>query len=197
MDDLIMNRQIMWSPWFQQGLEHLRLFSTQEGIVADSVVLGMQEQRPFRVHYEIHCTSHWSLRAVHVSVLSDTSQSLHLLTDGAGNWTTQNGEAVPLLEDCLDVDLSITPFTNTLPIRRLALQPDAGAILTMAYIMLPQMQIEVTKQRYTCLDATSSTGRYLFESLENGVSSFTAELPVDQDGLVLDYPELFRRTGTW
>ncbi|MBA2677456.1 MAG: putative glycolipid-binding domain-containing protein [Ktedonobacteraceae bacterium] len=29
------------------------------------------------------------------------------------------------------------------------------------------------------------------------MSLFTAQLPVDQDGLVLDYPDLFRRTGTW
>jgi hypothetical protein len=32
---------------------------------------------------------------------------------------------------------------------------------------------------------------YLFENLDG--SGFTAELPVDKDGLVLDYPELFRR----
>ena len=192
-----MNRQIMWSRWQGTGLEHLRLFSIQAGVVADSVVLGVQEQQPFRVNYEIHCTSDWSLRAVRVNVLSDTSQSLSLLTDGAGNWTTQDGEAVPLLEGCLDVDLSITPFTNTLPIRRLALQPGMTAVLPMAYIALPHMQVEVTQQRYTCLDSTSSAGRYLFESLENGVSSFTAELPVDQYSLVMDYPELFRRTGEW
>ncbi|MBA2679099.1 MAG: putative glycolipid-binding domain-containing protein, partial [Ktedonobacteraceae bacterium] len=179
-----MDRQIMWSPWLGPGLEHLRLFSTQEGIVADSVVLGVQDQKPFRVHYEIQCTSRWELRTVHVSVLSDVSQSLHLFTDGAGSWTTQGGEAFPLLEGCLDVDLSITPFTNTLPIRRLALQPGMATTLAMAYIALPHMQIKVTKQRYTCLDLTPSTEHYLFESLKNGVSSFTAELPVDKNGLV-------------
>ncbi len=179
------------------GLEHLRLLQQQEGIVADGLILGVQEQEPFRVHYEIHCTVHWRLRAVHVNVLSDVTQSLHLLTDGEGTWTTEDGKTIPLLEGCLDIDLSITPFTNTLPIRRLALQPDSTATLTMAYIAVPQMQIEVTEQRYTCLDVTPSTGRYRFESLEHGVSSFTAELPVDRDGLVLDYPGLFRRTGTW
>ena len=44
-------------------------------------------------------------------------------------------------------------------------------------------------------EVTPSGGRYRFESLEHGVSSFTAELPVDRDGLVLEPPGRFRRTG--
>ncbi len=106
---------------------------------------------------------------------------------------TRNGG----LNRCLDVDISATPFTNTLPIRRLALQPGSSVILSMAYIAIPQMDIEATQQRYTCLEVTSFGGRYLYESLADGVSRFTAELPVDSDGLVLDYPGLFRRVGTW
>jgi uncharacterized protein len=189
-------RQILWSPWMRPGLEHLRLLQQPQAIIADGLILGVYEHRPFRVHYEIHCTIHWSLRSVHVSALSDRSQSLSLLTDGEGTWTTESGEAMPLLQGCLDVDISLTPFTNTLPIRRLALQPASQATLTMAYIAAPQMQIEVTQQRYTCLEVTPSGGRYRFESLEQGVTTFMAELAVDQDGLVLEYPGLFRRTET-
>jgi hypothetical protein len=191
-----MERQIMWSPWTGPGLEHLHLLQQQEGIVADGLILGVKEQTPFRVRYEIHCDLHWRLRAIQLSLLSGSSRSIHFITDGAGFWTTESGEAIPALKGCLDVDISATPFTNTLPIRRLALQPGSSAILSMVYLAVPQMQVEVTEQRYTCLEITSSGGRYRFESLDNGVSSFNAELPVDRDGLVLDYPELFRRVGT-
>lgn len=192
-----MEQQIMWCPWTGPGLEHLRLLQQLEGIVADGLILGTGEQGPFRVHYEIHCTDQWVLRAVHASDLGPSSQSLHLLTDGEGTWTTEAGEPLPMLQGCLDVDISITPFTNTLPIRRLALQPGAAAILPMAYIVAPEMRVRVVQQRYTCLEAAPSAGRYRFESLKGNVSSFTAELPVDKDGLVLDYPGLFRRVGTW
>jgi len=181
----------------EPGLEHLRLFQQQQAIIADGLILGVQEQRPFRVHYEIHCTMHWRLRAVHVSAFGDGSQLLSLLTDGEGTWKTESGEAIPLLQGCLDVDISLTPFTNTLPIRRLALQPISQATLAMAYIAVPQMRVEVTQQRYTCLEVTPSGGRYRFESFEQGASSFMAELSVDRDGLVLEYPGLFRRIGTW
>ena len=192
-----MERQILWSPWKGPGLEHLRLLRQEGGIFADSFILGVQEQGPFRVHYEIHCTAQWRVRAVHVSLLSDSPQSLDLFTDEDGTWTSGEGEMLPLLHGCLDVDISVTPFTNTLPIRRLALQPGSSATLKMAYIAIPEMHVEAMEQRYTCLEVSSSGGRYLYESLKHGVSSFSAELPVDQDGLVLDYPGLFRRVGAW
>jgi uncharacterized protein len=199
MEDLAMEmeRQVMWSPWTGPGLEHLHLLEQQEGILADGLILGVKEQVPFRVRYTIHCDLQWRLRAVHLSAPSASSRSLHLFTDGEGLWTAEGGEEIPSLSGCLDVDISATPFTNTLPIRRLALQPGSSAILSMAYVAIPQMHIEATQQRYTCLEVTSFGGRYLYESLKDGVSWFTAELPVDQDGLVLDYPGLFRRVGTW
>lgn len=190
-------QHIMWSTWTGPGLEHLQLREEQQTIIADGLILGVHEHRPLRVRYEIHSTNDFRLRTVRVSVLSDQLRSLSLLTDGLGTWTTESLETLPLLSGCLDVDISLTPFTNTLPIRRLALQLGAQATLPMAYIAVPQMQVRVTQQRYTCLEVTPSGARYRYESLKHGVSSFTAELLVDQDGLVLEYPGLFRRTGTW
>ena len=187
----------MWSPWTGPGLEHLRLLQEQENIVADGLILGVKEQKPFRLRYEIRCDQQWRVRAIQLSLLDGSSHLLHFFTDGAGTWTTESGKALSLLKGCLDVDISATPFTNTLPIRRLALQPGSSTTLSMAYFSIPQMQVEVTQQRYTCLELTSAGGRYRFESLADGVSHFTADLPVDQDGLVLDYPELFRRVGAW
>jgi hypothetical protein len=192
-----MERQVMWSPWTGPGLEHLHLLQQQEGIVADGLILGVMEQTPFRVRYEIHCDLHWKLRAIHLSLLGGSSRSVHLFTDGEGSWTTESGEALPSFKGCLDVDISATPFTNTLPIRRLALQSGSSATLNMLYLEVPQLHLEVTEQRYTCLEASTSAGQYRFESLVNGVSWFTAELSVDGDGLVVDYPALFRRVGTW
>lgn len=192
-----MERQVMWSPWTGPGLEHLRLLQHQEDLIADGLILGVNKQAPFRLRYEIRCDLQWRVREIQLNLLNGLSRSLHFFTDGAGNWTTESGEALPLLKGCLDVDISATPFTNTLPIRRLALQPGSSVTLSMAYFSIPLLHVEVTQQRYTRLETTLSGGRYRFESLADGVSHFTAELPVDQDGLVLDYPELFRRVSTW
>jgi len=188
-----MERHIMWIPWIGPGLEHLHIKQTDEHITADGLILGLNEQEPFRVRYEIHCDSQWRLRTVHLSLLSGSRQTLNLSTDGSGSWTTEAGNVIPSLSGCLDVDISATPFTNTLPIRRLALKPGMPATLSMVYIEIPLMQVTATEQRYTCLEITPGGGRYRYKSLENGISVFTAELPVDSDGLVIDYPGLFKR----
>ena len=54
------------------------------------------------------------------------------------------------------------------------------------------MRVEPTRQRYTCLERGEYDGRYRYED-EGLFQGFTADLSVDADGLVLDYPGLFRR----
>jgi hypothetical protein len=97
---------------------------------------------------------------------------------------------VPGLEGCVDVDISATPFTNTLPIRRLGLAPGESADVSVAYVDIDEMRAWTEEQRYTRLEQNSGDRLYKYESLDGG---FTADLPVDADGLVLDYPGLFRR----
>jgi uncharacterized protein len=97
---------------------------------------------------------------------------------------------MPELEGCIDIDISATPFTNTLPIRRLGLKPDQSEELTVTYIRVPELLVGPERQRYGCLEDQAEGGLYRFEALPSG---FTASLPVDADGLVIDYPGLFRR----
>ena len=65
--------------------------------------------------------------------------------------------------------------------------------LEVVYLTVPEMRIEPTRQRYTCLKRDAQGGLYRFESLDGEFAGFTADLPVDADALVLDYPGLFRR----
>jgi hypothetical protein len=183
-------REVMWSAWDDPGLEHLRLGMHDEDIVADGMVIGVTEGHPFRVTYKVRCDVRWRVRAVRVGVPGSEPPEVALLSDGEGNWTTPDGRAVSELYGCLDVDISVTPFTNTLPIRRLGLVPTESAEISVAYIQDTSLQAWPEPQRYTCLKKDNQGGLYGFLSLDGG---FTADLPVDADGLVLDYPGLFRR----
>ncbi len=88
------------------------------------------------------------------------------------------------------MDISVTPFTNTLPIRRLSLKPVESAELSVTYIEGAELQAWAEPQRYTCLEKSDEGGLYRYLSLDGG---FTADLPVDADGLVLNYQGLFKR----
>jgi hypothetical protein len=185
-----MERNVMWTAWSDPGLEHLRLVQYDSGILADGVIIAVEDGRPFRARYTIQCDTGWRVREVRIDLLDDTHKRIDLTSDGEGHWADSAGETLPGLAGCFDIDISATPFTNTLPIRRLALPPGTAADINVVYITLPDMSVQPQLQRYTCLATNVRGGRYRYESRSTG---FTAELPVDGDGLVEDYPGLFRR----
>ena len=184
-----MRRDVMWWAWDGPGLGHLCLMVGEDGVVADGMVIGVTEGHPFRVAYEVRCDVGWQVRAMRIGVPGEPPR-VYVLSNGEGSWTTPDGLSVPHLEGCTDVDISVTPFTNTLPIRRLGLAPVESAEVSVAYIEGTELQAWPEPQRYTCLEKGDRGGLYRFLSLDGG---FTADLLVDGDGLVLDYPGLFRR----
>jgi hypothetical protein len=183
-------RDVLWSPWSEPGFEHLHLAQHNDGIIANGLIVLVEEDVLFRVGYSIYCDVQWRVQEVSLELLNKGSQGIRLLANGEGHWRTASGESMPSLDGCLDVDISATPFTNTLPIRRLGLAVGASSELTVTYIKVPEMQIRPERQRYTCLDTNPEGGLYRYEGLSTG---FMAELRVDRDGLVIDYPGLFRR----
>jgi hypothetical protein len=182
----------MWEPVMESGFEHLRLRQQEDGYTADGVVIGVDQERPFRIWYEIQTDSAWIVRMCKVRLLDEKSQEIILRTDGAGHWFNVAGEPLVELNGCLDVDLTATPFTNTLPIRRLELAPGQSAELLVAYIIVPALEVKAVPQRYTCLERHDAGGTYRYEGLSSG---FTRDLPVDANGLVIDYPGIWRRAG--
>jgi hypothetical protein len=144
---------ILWTPWSRPGLEHLRLVQGDDLILADSLIIGIAEEdrQPFRARYTIQCDAHWQVRELRIDMLDAANRRLDLMSDGAGHWTGGAGEPLPGLVGCFDVDISATPFTNSLPIRRLALPPGAAADLNVVYIVLPELTVTPRMQRYACL----------------------------------------------
>ena len=179
---------VRWRSLEGEGLEHLTVRANSEAIVAESVVIGGDPGAQWGVRYRIECDPGWRVRRLELAATSGAR--LHLEADGAGNWRLPDGTPQPDYDGCIDVDLSGTPFTNTLPIRRLGLEPTRGTVnLRMLYVPFESFEPRPDGQRYTCLEPAR---RYLYEAAER---PFSAELTVDEDGFVTDYPELFERAG--
>jgi len=167
------------------GLEHLLL---TEGH-ADSVVLAFDESAgPFRLTYRLHWDETWQIRDAELVVTTEqATRSLSLHTEGDGQWLDQDGRVIADLQGCRDIDIWPTPFTNTFPVRRTPLAIGARRRFQMVWIRAPALTMQVKAQAYTRL----SDRCYRYENLDG--SGYSAELPVDEDGIVLDYPGLFRR----
>jgi hypothetical protein len=184
-----MNRSIMWAQVGETGLEHLHLSQQKGAIIADGLVLLKEQNVPLRVHYTVRCDSKWITREVSLHVVGLAGPRQRLTSDGTGHWF-RRGHKLAALDGCLDVDINVTPFTNTLPIRNLALKPGESAEISVVYLTVPELSFQPARQRYTCLELTPEGGRYKYESLSSG---FTREITVDADGLVIDYPDIWQR----
>ena len=184
-----MDRHVLWQAWTGPGLESLRVTADADGVRAESVAIGLSDGHAYTLRYALRCDAGWRVRTLEVSAL-DEEAALALSSDGRGRWTGPDGRPVSMLDGCFDVDLPSTVFTNTLPIRRLGMMPGASQEVRVVYIAVPDLSLSVERQRYTCLAWGGDGGRYRFESVG---AAFSAEITLDADALVVEYPTLARR----
>jgi hypothetical protein len=158
-------------------------------LIARGVIVGAKNGTPFGVHYTIICDGKWATQRLDLE--STDGQALHLRADGTGGWRDARGVRLRNLDGCVDVDLEGSPFTNTLPIRRTQLSPADGPLaLKVLYVPFDSFTPFSDAQVYRCLE---SGRRYRYAAADG---TFAADMTVDHDGLVVDYPPLFHRAST-
>ncbi len=185
---LVPTRTVLWQRLNEPGLEQCSLivFGNAEPMLEGYIIAALDE-RPIRVEYTVKCDSAWSTYDVSVRCFfPDTSiSSFQLSRDDESYWKRidlahpATAVELPEVTGCLDVDLGITPSTNTLPIRRLNLSVGESAEVTAAWVRFPDLSVEPLRQRYTRLDANC----YRYES----DTGFSTDLTVDDLGLVMSY----------
>jgi hypothetical protein len=128
------------------------------------------------------------LAAAPVPLFRDLPEAdLWLGVDPAGRWGEINGGRRPELDGCTAVELACTPFTTTLPIRRLRIEVGDTAEVLVARVDHETLAVTPERRHYTRL----TLDRWRYED----TSGATTELDVDEHGLVRDHPGRFRRLG--
>ena len=174
----------IWLPDLGEGAEAFSFRAGDQGLEARGEVAATLEGKPLEASYLVETDTAWHTRRVRVAVKG--GGTLEILSDGAGHWRRVDGTALPELDGCLDPDISMTPFTNTVAIRRLGSKVGEAAEIKVAYILVPELALRAAPQRYTHL----SERLWRFDGLD---IDFTADITVDEDGFVMDYPGLVRR----
>ena len=178
-----MDTVILWHDRETLGAERCTLSSVDNGFRVAGTALCPMDGVPLQVAYTVDVDADWHTRQVVVHVETPHNVAdLALSADGAGAWQSQ-GEVLSAVAGCLDVDLGVTPSTNTLPIRRLRLQPGDVAHIGVAWVVFPSLRIVRSEQQYECL----AVGHYRFRS-----GTYSALLVVDAEGLVHDYEGAWR-----
>jgi hypothetical protein len=183
-------RTVAWRRLDGTGTEVCRLLHTGGGPTLNGVVTGVVAAAPIVARYTVQCTSRWEARRTDLEVEFDgLVRSLVIERDEGGGWYV-DGEEQDALKGLRDVDLGITPATNTLPIRRLGLRPGQARPMAAAWVRFPDLSVRPLEQTYRNL----GEGRYRYESRGG---RFTADLVVDDQGLVIRYGDLWERSADW
>lgn len=150
-----------------------------------SHIIGEANGTPLDIQYELKISNAWVIQSVLINVLSGDPFTISLEKDFEGNWHNGNGKIIPGFNLCIDIDISVTPFTNTLPINRLKIPAGHSQKIEVLYFNLPEIEFKPTKQQYTNL----GNGYYKYENLESG---FTSVIRVNDEGFVIDYPGIWQ-----
>jgi len=181
-----MEIHVAWKSLYYEGEEKATLKIGEQSIGVESEITWRDEKGTEHViRYKLTCRADWSVRDLIIN--SDVAaKPLELHGDGNGSWTNKDGEVLKQLQGCIDVDFQATPLTNILPIRRLGSDHSERVRVRMVYILFPDLQFYAVDQYYTKI----GENRWRFEQ---PIDDFTAEIEVDEVGLVQDYPGLFER----
>ncbi|QJB31284.1 putative glycolipid-binding domain-containing protein [Chitinophaga oryzae] len=177
---------VVWQATLWPATEFLTVTKQEHNNLVKGIINGCTDADPFSIQYEIEVTPEWKVSSFHIRRDGLQPTALKLTSDLNGHWFDKDGNHIEAFDDCTDIDISLTPFTNTLPIRRLTFEQGERKLLQMLYIKLPEFELQKLSQYYTKMEDRL----YLYE---NGDSGFRAELPIDENGIVKDYPGLFTR----
>lgn len=141
-----------------------------------------------RFDYVVRCDAGWLTQSADVSGHAGRDRiAWHIERDCGGAWFL-NGIAQDGLSGADDVDLSFTPASNLMPLRRLG--PDAGARLDAraAWLRFPEAALQPLDQTYRRVDAATVA----YEAVQ---TSYATRLGVNADGFVTRYPDLWEVSG--
>jgi uncharacterized protein len=193
-----------WDRQDTTGAEHT-LIDARTGLYARGTQVTV-DPIAYTARYELQTDPAWTTTRLEVSTEgAGWARSLRLEL-AAGRWratTTEQGnldavlaaagharsglpgtEDPDLLLGAYDIDLTGSPLTNTLPIRRLDLlkaEPGVAHRISVAWVLLPSLEVVQADQIYTLV----GPGVVRFAN-----ETFSADLIVDDDGFVADYPGL-------
>lgn len=180
-----MNKKIIvWKGCYDSTTEYTEI-SQGESIIVRGHITGEENTIPYFVSYILHLNLQWQVQSV--SLNTKSTKPLEYYFERKNHcWYDKEGNEIPALKDCIDIDISLTPFTNTLPVRRLNLSAGSTEDIRVLYFKLPEGEFCAMEQRYTNID-----GRfYKYENIDGG---YAAMLELDEEGMVIFYPGRWQR----
>ncbi len=177
------------------SIEYFNLTSEYDMNTMKGTVILLLDQVPTLVYYEIVSDKYWKTRSMKISqqMPDNKNMSIDLRVSREQNWreydtytSSPRSTIINFVSGLYDVDLQVTPSTNSLPINRLRLKEGESRKIDVVWISFPGLTLDRQEQKYSRIN----NRYYKFEIPSTG---FRAQLEVDKLGFVINYDTLWQR----
>ena len=182
-NDNVYPRYVLWKGIMFPSLEICSLKRNDDGWLMEGSLTAKFRETGQTIVYQIFSDCNFNSLSAYIEVVSPWNKKRVDLQLRGGNWFV-NGKIREDLAECRDVDLELSPATNTLPIRRSAVRIGEKVELVAAWIRVPDLTVEPLRQSYERISETM----YLYKS-----NNFQAKLEVDEIGLVTSYEGVWQK----
>jgi hypothetical protein len=192
-----------WAKDDPPGAEFAEIDLEPDRLVARGVAIGTAPV-PYRIEYALHTGAGFVTERLEATTAgAGWRRALDLRRGADGAWTATaaaEGEVAPPEPsaelaglEALDCDLALSPVTNLMPILRHDLARGGGPVeLTAAWVSVPDLRVIPDGQRYRFLAVRDGGSVVRYEAVDG---TFAADIALDADGLVVDFPGIARRIG--
>lgn len=175
-----MKQAISWVSHVLQSEEHCEISVSDVGIE----IRGSIRSEVFEINYTLELSPDWQVQHVVVRDVRNDGNDLDLQYEN-GQWFDVDGWHLATFDGVEYVDISITPATNTAPLKRLQFLSDEPQKIDVLYIDLPSFGLRRMEQYY------SKIGSHTYRYQDGEHRDSHADLVVDEQGMVVVYPNLF------
>ncbi|MGF7118621.1 putative glycolipid-binding domain-containing protein [Methanobacterium oryzae] len=140
---------------------------------------------PFAMEYDIKLEVDWNIKELSIKSLLD--ERVIKLVHKDNQWYDGSGQHLKEFDDVGFVDISISPFTNTLPIKRVDFKGKEPQKIDIIYFDENLFSLRRLQQIYSKIDERT----YRYQDVE--LPDFIYDIVVDDDGLLVYFPKLFKQ----
>ncbi|WP_439489659.1 putative glycolipid-binding domain-containing protein [Algoriphagus sp.] len=180
-------KTIIWKGIFYNSLEYFQLFKIEETIIAKSRIIGTFQNNFYFIEYNLKIDKNWKIFNFELELeVNNDTKKISGIKDNK-EWKI-NGDIDPRFRGFDFIDISLSPFTNTLPINSLQLNIGEEKEINVIYIDILEDYVKPVRQKYRKNEETN----FRYENIPN---DFQADIEIDDQGLVIFYPSLFERVN--
>ncbi|MGE8426978.1 MAG: putative glycolipid-binding domain-containing protein [Sphingobacterium sp.] len=180
-------KTLIWKGIIYNSLEYFKLTKQEGSFMVNANIIGHYEDKIYTLYYHLKIDEHWNVQ--HLDLEYAVNDVIKRIKGNKieNDWEI-NGSVKNDFQGIDYIDISLTPFTNTLPINNLNLEMGESTDIKVLYFDILNDAIKPVNQNY------SKTKALTFQ-YKNIPKDFEADLEVDSLGLVVNYPGLFTKVA--